>query len=221
MNATTACSCESLRLIGGMPLSGRPVLTMEPILSPFTSSATMDERVRSGPVSPPMASRPWQNPQCATNSGSPWATSFGGYTGGFTAGVRLCAASVTPSSEAAAIVSEERRWRVMRAILPRSFLVALAGSGNAMERLGAHFSIRQRPRQGHAMPDLSAERERVRPVHDVHRGGALLQEPGLPGARLRRCRPFGVSQAEAVAALLQAADYRDRTARRGARRRLR
>jgi light-regulated signal transduction histidine kinase (bacteriophytochrome) len=62
---------ESLKINGGIPPSGRPTRTKGPILSPRTSFATSSERVRSGPDSPPTASRPWQNPHCAANRSSP------------------------------------------------------------------------------------------------------------------------------------------------------
>jgi hypothetical protein len=40
-----------------------------PDLVAATSSATIGARVRSGPVSPPIASRPWQKPHCAEKIG--------------------------------------------------------------------------------------------------------------------------------------------------------
>ena len=51
-----------------MPLSGRPVRMTGPSLSPRTSCATSVERVRSGPPSPPAASRPWQELHWPRNS---------------------------------------------------------------------------------------------------------------------------------------------------------
>src|SRR3954452_9743574 len=72
-----------------MPFSGRPLRTIGLILSPATSSATVSERVRSGPVAPPIASRPWQKPQCVAKSDSPaliWrAVLAGGAFGAFAA----------------------------------------------------------------------------------------------------------------------------------------
>ena len=55
-------------LNGGMPFSGRPLWMTGAILSPRTSSATSADRVKSGPVSPPIASRPWQNPHWEANT---------------------------------------------------------------------------------------------------------------------------------------------------------
>src|SRR6266567_1275718 len=81
MNATILVRSASLTVNAGMPLSGRPLCTTGPILSPRTSSATSAERVRSGPVCPPIASRPWQKPQYVTNSGSPALMSLGAYCG--------------------------------------------------------------------------------------------------------------------------------------------
>jgi hypothetical protein len=52
---------RSLSLIaknGGMPFSGRPFFTTGMILSPSTSCPTSSESVRSGPLWPPVASRP-------------------------------------------------------------------------------------------------------------------------------------------------------------------
>src|SRR5579863_9689 len=62
-----------------MPFSGRPLRTTDLILSPPTSDVTSLERVRSGPLSPPPASRPWQNEQSSRNSDAPLSTSAGGY----------------------------------------------------------------------------------------------------------------------------------------------
>src|SRR5579862_7161619 len=56
---------------GGMPLSTRPSCTTARILSPRTSRITRRERVRSGPDSPPAASRPWQKEQLRANSDLP------------------------------------------------------------------------------------------------------------------------------------------------------
>src|SRR6185503_11272982 len=62
-----------------MPAFGRPSRITGPILSPRASSATSFERVRSGPDSPPAASRPWQNPHWAENWASPaliWSAEY-------------------------------------------------------------------------------------------------------------------------------------------------
>jgi len=58
----------------GIPFSGRPFRITPPILSPRTSCATSFDPVRSGPVSPPAASRPWQNAQFCRNSACPAST---------------------------------------------------------------------------------------------------------------------------------------------------
>src|SRR5271165_6900522 len=50
----------------GIPLSGRPLRITGPILSPFSSCSTNTERTRSGPLCPPFALVPWQNPQLGT-----------------------------------------------------------------------------------------------------------------------------------------------------------
>ncbi len=78
MNATKAAICISDRLKAGMPLAGRPFRTTGAVLLPFTSSATSFERVRSGPDSPPPASRPWQKAQFCKKSECPLATNAGG-----------------------------------------------------------------------------------------------------------------------------------------------
>src|SRR5215467_5125209 len=79
MNATSAAIWSSERSNGGIPFSRRPLRTTGPILSPFTSAATNLERVRSGPLSPPVASRPWQNEQSCRNRAFPFWTSSGEY----------------------------------------------------------------------------------------------------------------------------------------------
>ena len=56
--ATTAPRSVALSANAGMPLSTRPARRSGPSLSPRTSSATIAARVRSGPDSPPIASRP-------------------------------------------------------------------------------------------------------------------------------------------------------------------
>jgi hypothetical protein len=58
MNATIDTMSASERVKGGMPLSGRPVRIIGASLLPRMSDATSAERVRSGPLSPPAASRP-------------------------------------------------------------------------------------------------------------------------------------------------------------------
>src|SRR5882724_1239469 len=62
-----------------MPLSGRPARITGPILFPSTSVVTSFDRVRSGPVSPPPASRPWQNEQFCRKSAPPLLTKSCGY----------------------------------------------------------------------------------------------------------------------------------------------
>src|ERR1700679_3170174 len=62
-----------------MPFSGRPLRTTAPILFPSTSVATSLERVRSGPVSPPPASRPWQKEQSFRKSALPLSIKAGGH----------------------------------------------------------------------------------------------------------------------------------------------
>ena len=52
----------------GMPLSARPLKTTGTIFSPLSSSRTNTDRSRSGPLSPPLALAPWQNPQAETNT---------------------------------------------------------------------------------------------------------------------------------------------------------
>ena len=79
MNATTLPRSVSDRLLAGIPFPGLPVRTTGPILSPLTSSATTIDRVRSGPVSPPIASRPWQKPHCETKSTWPARICSGEY----------------------------------------------------------------------------------------------------------------------------------------------
>src|SRR5436190_4644032 len=101
-------------LIGGMPRSGRPVRMTGLILSPFTSSDTRTERVRSGPVVPPVASRPWQKPQYATNSGSPAVTSLAGYTTASCAGAGAAGAWARGPDESIA---------ASRAVAPRVMMV--------------------------------------------------------------------------------------------------
>ena len=75
------------RLNGGMPLSTRPLRTSGMILSPRTSSATSVERVRSGPVSPPIASRPWQKPQVEREERLDLRCTC---SGGYVCGVTVC-----------------------------------------------------------------------------------------------------------------------------------
>src|SRR5438093_1211290 len=54
--------------------SGRPTLRNSPSCLPFSSSCTIGDRVRSGPVAPPRALEPWQKPQRATRSSWPRCT---------------------------------------------------------------------------------------------------------------------------------------------------
>src|SRR6516164_5850906 len=71
MKATTPLKSLSDSANGGIPFSGRPLLSTGPIRLPLTSLPTSAESVRSGPVAPPVASRPWQNAHCATNNAWP------------------------------------------------------------------------------------------------------------------------------------------------------
>src|SRR5262245_697355 len=70
-------SLSDMAAKGGMPRSARPFFTTGAILSPLTSCPTRSESVKSGPLWPPVASRPWQKPHCATNVASPLPGSGG------------------------------------------------------------------------------------------------------------------------------------------------
>src|SRR5258708_15753449 len=71
MNATRAARSVAPSANAGMPVSTRPSRITGMSLSPPTSAATSAELVRSGPLSPPAASRPWQKPQRAVKSDCP------------------------------------------------------------------------------------------------------------------------------------------------------
>src|SRR5207248_702601 len=80
MNATTAATSASVSRNAGIPLSTRPSRTTARTFSPAASSRRSADLVRSGPVSPPIASRPWQKPHCAANTRCPdcsWAGAWG------------------------------------------------------------------------------------------------------------------------------------------------
>ena len=111
MNATIAPRSASLKSNDGIPLSGRPTRSSGPIVSPRESSATSVERVRSGPVSPPAASRPWQNPHSDRKRVCPAMTSSAGYDCGFTvsggfrdAGLCCAAARQLPAASRTATI---------------------------------------------------------------------------------------------------------------------
>src|SRR5215472_4508479 len=90
MNATTAARSASARLNGGIPLSIRPERTTGPISFPLTSFSTSSELVRSGPVSPPAASRPWQNAHCVAKSDCPFCACSAGAPCGLAGGGSAC-----------------------------------------------------------------------------------------------------------------------------------
>src|SRR5260370_3487211 len=71
--------CGSEKLKGGMPFSGRPLRTTGPILFPSISCVTNFDLVRSGPLSPPLASRPWQKEQSRAKRVLPFWTRSGEY----------------------------------------------------------------------------------------------------------------------------------------------
>jgi len=61
----------------GIPLDGRPFNTTGPMVLPLLSCSTMTERTKSGPLSPPVAFVPWQNPHVGTKIFCPRATAAG------------------------------------------------------------------------------------------------------------------------------------------------
>jgi len=58
-----------------------PLWTIGVMSSPFWSRRTMTSRTRLGPVSPPLASEPWQKAQLLRKSCWPRATCCGGAGG--------------------------------------------------------------------------------------------------------------------------------------------
>ncbi len=76
-NAPMSLIWSSLSGNAGMPLSGRPFRITGPILSPPSSSKARTDRTKSGPLSPPLAFDPWQNPQRATKVFWPRSTAAG------------------------------------------------------------------------------------------------------------------------------------------------
>src|SRR3954470_9780363 len=76
MKAMIAATSLSASRNAGMPLSTRPSRSSARTLSPLVSSRTSGDFVRLGPVSPPIASRPWQKPHCAAKTRCPvWSCS--------------------------------------------------------------------------------------------------------------------------------------------------
>src|SRR5262249_15785615 len=77
-NAMPPAMSDAERRNAGMPLSVGPSRMTASIRAPLASSRTSADFVRSGPVSPPIASRPWQKPHCAANTRWPASACAGG-----------------------------------------------------------------------------------------------------------------------------------------------
>src|SRR6187402_89275 len=78
-----------------------------------------------------------------------------------------------------------------------------ANAGGLVDRGGAEVAVHQRAADGDAMAHLVREAQRLRRIAHTDRRRTLLEEAGLPAARLRRVLTLGVLQAEAIVGALE------------------